>query len=580
MNYKSTPVGFYYFMEDSMKTYSSRGGTGGYLMMKGGGSDSGTTSTISSGTGHADFKFLAISNEYDGSLGMFTNAAYSTSQYYSFQFIIQHAGSIFPSGSPVFSQSVSNNGQQYVEMFAYNLTQGTSYDIYFRLNRSNGYDWFSLPSWTMTCTLSVPTNLTFNSSDFTMSTTSSESRVAYLWGEVDSTANPRFQNYTPEERQYFYSICLNSRESVNWRFNESFPTVLKRWTKPVVRYKSTFLSSAVGNSSYYNDLLSSNLNELNSIISGSGVTLQLVTTGDYDIEVTFGTASELGFVYPDFRYNGQWFANWDGNGVLYSGWIKLATDPIDMSFQAIMHEEVAQVLGAGNDGNAYKNSCFYENIFSGRPTTYPDIDQKVLKLLYCEDLPVGGSSAAIARMINCMAVSGSSLPDKKLYFNKTELKPNTQYKFQAWSVAIGSYYADLFSLPSGYSYFTTPVDPFIWKYAGYNSSGTLITGPQKLANHGFYISANDEWNKFQIKINQALSDKGLSQFSFFNYYHGDNSFTVASPNGNFYYYFFNQIRNAILDLNPNANVPASKVSGSIIYASDLNQLVDAFNNSV
>lgn len=96
----------------------------------------------------------------------------------------------------------------------------------------------------------------------------------------------------------------------------------------------------------------------------------------------------------------------------------------------------------------------------------------------------------------------------------------------------------------------------------------------KVATQPFNLTAT-EWTALQNKCNEWLDYKGLSQFSFYSTYNGDGSFTIANSGGTFYYYFFNQVRNAISLMNP--SVPASVVSKQAITASMLNALVTSIN---
>lgn len=99
----------------------------------------------------------------------------------------------------------------------------------------------------------------------------------------------------------------------------------------------------------------------------------------------------------------------------------------------------------------------------------------------------------------------------------------------------------------------------------------------KISGQDFKLT-DDEWNAFLNRINDFRDYKGLSLYSFYDYYHGDYSFTKAYSGNDFYAYMFNQARNAIIEMSPPISPPSSKSSGQDIYASYLNGLRDSLNS--
>ena len=74
-----------------------------------------------------------------------------------------------------------------------------------------------------------------------------------------------------------------------------------------------------------------------------------------------------------------------------------------------------------------------------------------------------------------------------------------------------------------------------------------------------------EWNAFCDRINEFRDYKGLSSYSF-TYAYSGSSFTANH---------YNQARNAINVMN--TNIPPYRNSGDVIYASDLNHLMNGLN---
>lgn len=99
----------------------------------------------------------------------------------------------------------------------------------------------------------------------------------------------------------------------------------------------------------------------------------------------------------------------------------------------------------------------------------------------------------------------------------------------------------------------------------------------KVSGNSFNLTAS-EWNGFLNRINEFRTYKGLTTFNFYDYYHGDYSFTRAYSGNYFYAYMFNQAVNAISAMNPPTSPPSTKSSGQSIYASYLNGLRDSLNS--
>lgn len=115
---------------------------------------------------------------------------------------------------------------------------------------------------------------------------------------------------------------------------------------------------------------------------------------------------------------------------------------------------------------------------------------------------------------------------------------------------------------------TTPAPPrpsnFSWTY------------PKN--QNGYFNLTASEWTNLQNKCNDFRQYKGISLFSFYSYYNGLGSFTSANSGQTFYYYHFNQVRNAIDGCAPPVAVPSSVSSGQRITAKMLNDLRDSLNS--
>lgn len=100
----------------------------------------------------------------------------------------------------------------------------------------------------------------------------------------------------------------------------------------------------------------------------------------------------------------------------------------------------------------------------------------------------------------------------------------------------------------------TPVRPsnFYWTWAK-NSGGS------------FYITAS-EWNALCAKVNEFRDYKGLSYYPLSYAYSG-----YAFSNS-----YYNEVRSALSGMT--SNIPPWRYTSDLIYASDINQLVNAVNS--
>lgn len=153
------------------------------------------------------------------------------------------------------------------------------------------------------------------------------------------------------------------------------------------------------------------------------------------------------------------------------------------------------------------------------------------------------------------AYNPSSFTQSTVYFTKTGLSSSTTYYWYCYTKALNGRWYQV-----GYDYYTTKEPPkprpsnFYW-YTAKNSGGS------------FDVSAY-EWNSLCSRINEFRRYKGYTDYYFSYVFSGDQ----------FMAYQFNEARNAINSLNPPTSVPSSANSNSIIYATDLNRLVNALNS--
>ncbi len=456
-----------------------------------------------------------------------------------------------------------------------------------RYSNSGGwYSWIAIYNWRTPYALPTPTGLQvlyYGTGDYIFSANSNYPK-AYQWMEVD-TSDTDFPTYTAYERNYFYRVCCNKSEDVNWRMAEAFDNYpLHRWTKPTVTIKASFTA---GGSPYQSTMipkLQAVISNINSAISGSGVQLQYNSTisdQDADILVKFGTHEEFGFGTPNDGYiiEGTWTSDYNPDGSIRKSNVQIAVVPYMVQVQAIILEEVTQAMGTGNDGDEYEISAWFQVPHRNRPTLLTNVDVKIMQMLYSRGLPVGELPQVVVKRINCMGITGHA---GGAHLKPEWFKPGKEYRVRTWAVNPSGYYADDFSPPSEWVHFTPAFPNFRWTYEGYSYTGStplIIPGGRKVIGpgRGFYLTAT-EWTSFQEAINERRWAKGLSMFSFFNGFNGLGSFTRAVSDTDFMYYFFNQARNAINEMAPRVAVPPAKNSGDVIRAEDINGLMDSLNS--
>lgn len=113
---------------------------------------------------------------------------------------------------------------------------------------------------------------------------------------------------------------------------------------------------------------------------------------------------------------------------------------------------------------------------------------------------------------------------------------------------------------------------FKWTYAGYNDSGKLIQGTEKMPGYGYYIHA-DEWNDLIANVKSKLQARGM--YSESNY-----PMTIVSSGYEFKAEYFNDVRFAIGSLANFDDVPElkkDKLPGDEITAKHMNSLMDHIN---
>lgn len=87
-----------------------------------------------------------------------------------------------------------------------------------------------------------------------------------------------------------------------------------------------------------------------------------------------------------------------------------------------------------------------------------------------------------------------------------------------------------------------------------------------------------EVSVLQTRINLFRQYKGLFQYAFTDNPNTTGAFTNLYSGMVFTAAMFNQLRNAVADMNPSRTPPGAKNSGNILYASDLVQLKESLNS--
>lgn len=113
---------------------------------------------------------------------------------------------------------------------------------------------------------------------------------------------------------------------------------------------------------------------------------------------------------------------------------------------------------------------------------------------------------------------------------------------------------------------------FVWTYSGYNDSGKLIHGNEKMQGFGFYISP-DEWKALVNNVRNKLQARNISTVN----YPMNDTMSVGSD---FKALYFNQVRKAIsafASFDDTPEIKIDKKAGDKITAEHLNSLMDHVN---
>jgi hypothetical protein len=362
--------------------------------------------------------------------------------------------------TPVVSTTVSASGLDYIEPTFFGLTPGNFYDLY--AYPSGTTDRYAMKNCLSAKTLNPPTTLAANLASKRLTANHASGQTEKIIFQIENLDTTSSYAYTRAERQYFYDICLRDNEEYSQRRYFGDVVLLTRWTKSNVTFKCNFQPSvSSATHSFYESAVEDVLDEINAIIGSSGVSTSLITSGTPDVEISIGNHLEnWGYVPPEDGsgqyFNGEWFHS-DSSGVITSGTVKINTTVISQSLSSLLREELAQVMGAGNDWITYKDSAFFIGQHMSKASTgYPSYDQAVLKLLYTEGLPVGSSNQAIAKMVNVTIdvtaindVSPSAFAPISAFLTNEE-----SYQYRAFEVANGFTGADYFSSYTSWNSFT------------------------------------------------------------------------------------------------------------------------------
>ncbi|MEK3910990.1 DUF2927 domain-containing protein [Paenibacillus sp. FSL H7-0331] len=387
-----------------------------------------------------------------------------------------------------------------------------------------------------------------------------------------------FRTYSYAARQLFLNACIQVNEDTKWRGDLINPYPVRKFVQQTVTFSTTFDFGY--NQSNVNTIVQV-LNEL-STMTGRNFTY-IGDNMSANVVIRVGTMQSLFNSGPnsDFIQMGHW-SHYAPGGPIQYGNVEVATDGADFSsFAGICREEIAQCLGAGNDWKT-RDTVFCEFPYptKGANGYYP-VDKEVMKILYSPDMPVGETFSKVGDMLCVPYYYGRYIQAGVPFgFALSNLSQNVPYKWRAFSVEYDYNYniGHPFSPYTAWQYFTSYSRSayFDWTYAGKDTSGNLVLGKQKQAM-GYYVGAT-EWTNLQNNINALLGVKGMNQYSVFPWYNGDGSFTTANSGGVFYYYHFNQVCNAIRELNPPTAPPSNKSSGVTITAYDMNLLMDSINS--
>lgn len=484
--------------------------------------------------------------------------------------------------------SVNDEVIGYSNVRDFNLSEGDFYDTFFGLSSSKTYSVIATltflddSTWlvwsnnvSLNTGLSTP-SISYNESNKTMNFASNDSGTVIVEFERTDGYNPTGKSSTARNLFYLTSM-VNLEGGYSGYYDARYTSryKLNRWNTGTHTIGVTYTSDVPSSyrSTWYNRV-SNAVSELNSALSGKGVSFSVQDNTSGDITITIGDHYDLWGFEPSYQnwYNGSWQTYVNSSGYIYSADIKLRWDESwHQSFEAVTLEELVECLGCGYDQvEIPDNTIFSEFIYLDKPDYISSIDQDVIDILYGNYVEPNMTPQEVAVAIN-PSKGYIAARSYNTTIDMSFLRTSETYRARTFVVQ----YDDDISLTSNYMSFTTPsLPPFAWTYAGVDSNGNLVYGSYKQSGLNYYVHSI-EWNGLIDYIEEKYSDNGWSLSDLNNGRPNTYPFNRASSGEDLTADTFNQIRFAIGSKISTGITERSR--GDTIYASYFNVLKDKAN---
>ena len=215
-------------------------------------------------------------------------------------------------------------------------------------------------------------------------------------GDLLSTASVEinlssFTAYELEVVDYFKNIALG------FEFGNA-SQITRRWESDMRIFVGGTPSGTLTNE------LNQIVDELNALTSTSFSISIVDNEAQSNYFVFFGSADEYGTLYPDSRDLAQsnwglFSIFWNGSNQLINGHMYVDINRASSLEQRhLLREELTQSLGLARDSERYTDSIF-QQAFSTKTTSYAQIDEDLIRLLYHPDMRIGLNATSVEEVL-------------------------------------------------------------------------------------------------------------------------------------------------------------------------------------
>ncbi len=159
------------------------------------------------------------------------------------------------------------------------------------------------------------------------------------------------------------------------------------------------------------------LDDINSLCS-SGFSVEIVDDSlRSNYYIFFGSGSSYAEVFPALSnlVHSNWglfTVFWNGSNELYTGYMYVDILRANLIEQKhLLREELTQSLGLAKDSNLYTESIF-QQAFSTKVTTFAEIDEDLIHLLYHPDMRTGLNESQVDGVLRSVLLEKNKVPNQ------------------------------------------------------------------------------------------------------------------------------------------------------------------------